>query len=356
MFAPTCIDELLAAVRGSERIVPVGAGTKSRLSRAAEGDVLVSMRGLSGIVDYDPGEFTFTALAGTPLKEIVAALAAKGQYLPWDPPFLEAGATLGGTIAAGLSGAGRFRFGGLRDFILAVRFVDGEGRVLRAGAKVVKNAAGFDVPKFLVGSLGRFGVIAEATFKVFPAPVSRLTVRVPCESVPQAVERLAAAGSSRWELEALDFAPEESAIYARLAGPEDANAALAAEMVGKWPGACILSQDGSARWWADDREFRWAGDFLAKVPLTLGKVAGFSDTLAKVPGAVCRISAGGDVAWVSLADGGAAGLDSALTSLGLGALVLRGEGPVRMGSFAVTPIEERVKGVFDSAGRFPGPV
>ena len=113
-------------------------------------------------------EFTFTALAGTPVREIAAALAERGQYLPFDPMLREAGATLGGTVAAGLSGPGRFRYGGLRDFILGVRFVDGEGRLLRLGGKVVKNAAGFDLPKFFVGSLGRFGVLAEMTFKVFP--------------------------------------------------------------------------------------------------------------------------------------------------------------------------------------------
>ena len=92
--------------------------------------------------------------------------------------WVDAGATLGGTVAAGVSGPGRFRFGGVRDFILGVRFVDGQGRLLRMGGKVVKNCAGFDLPKFFVGSLGRFGVLAEVTFKVFPAPASRLTLKL----------------------------------------------------------------------------------------------------------------------------------------------------------------------------------
>src|SRR4029079_10168517 len=123
-----------------------------------------------------PSEFTFTALAGTPIKEIVHALGERGQYLPFDPMLVDSGATLGGTIASGLSGPGRFRFGGVRDFILGVQFVDGMGRLLRMGGKVVKNSAGFDVPKFLTGSLGRFGLITEATFKVFPRPENYLTV------------------------------------------------------------------------------------------------------------------------------------------------------------------------------------
>ena len=93
--------------------------------------------------------------------------------------WLEAGATLGGTVAAGVSGPGRFRFGGVRDFILGVAFSGWAGRLLRMGGKVVKNCAGFDLPKFFVGSLGRFGVLAEVTFKVFPTPASRLTLKLP---------------------------------------------------------------------------------------------------------------------------------------------------------------------------------
>ena len=73
-------------------------------------------------------------------------------------------------MASGLSGPGRFRFGGLRDFLIGVQFVDGTGKLVRSGGKVVKNAAGFDLPKFMVGSLGRFGILTELSFKVFPAP------------------------------------------------------------------------------------------------------------------------------------------------------------------------------------------
>ena len=109
------------------------------------------MTGLNGVLEYEPSEFTFTALAGTPVRDIAAILAERGQYLPFDPMLVGAGSTLGGTVASGLSGPGRFRFGGLRDFILGVRFVDGGGRLLRLGGKVVKNSAGFDVPKFFVG-------------------------------------------------------------------------------------------------------------------------------------------------------------------------------------------------------------
>src|SRR4051812_30769686 len=153
MPTPATPEELSEAVRSMPQVLTVGAGTKPRLSAVGAVPKLSTQK-LSGIVEYEPDEFTFTALAGTPVREIAASLAERGQYLPFDPMLLDSGATLGGTVAAGFSGPGRFRYGGLRDFILGVRFVDGMGRLLRLGGKVVKNAAGFDVPKFMVGSLG----------------------------------------------------------------------------------------------------------------------------------------------------------------------------------------------------------
>src|SRR3954470_5132951 len=179
VLAPESLSELAEAVRSPPHLLAIGAGTKPRLSQVDAAKL--STARLRGISEYDPSEFTFTAAAGTPVREIAAALAERGQYLPFDPMLVDAGATLGGTVAAGLSGPGRFRFGGLRAFILGVRFVDGNGRLLRMGGKVVKNAAGFDLPKFFVGSVGRFGVLGEITFKVFPRPASSLTLRLTAE-------------------------------------------------------------------------------------------------------------------------------------------------------------------------------
>ena len=138
MLTPATANVLCYAIRASPsaRVLAIGARTKPRLSAVGENVALISTRGLSGIIAYDPGEFTFTALAGTPLREIRAALTERGQYLPFDPPLVDAGATIGGTVAAGLSGPGRFRYGGVRDFILAVQFADGTGQLLRGGAKV----------------------------------------------------------------------------------------------------------------------------------------------------------------------------------------------------------------------------
>ena len=115
-------------------------------------------------------------LAGTRVSEVVATLGEQGQYLPFDPLLADSGATIGGTVASNASGPGRFRFGGIRDFLLGVRFVDGRGNCIRGGGQVVKNAAGFDYPKLLVGSQGKLGLIYELTFKVFPRPESYATL------------------------------------------------------------------------------------------------------------------------------------------------------------------------------------
>ncbi len=145
-----------------------GSGTKPALAIAPSHDRQpLDLRGLRGIVEYEPQEYTFTAY-GTPLAEVNDLLAANGQYLP-STPFVE-GATLGGTVASGLSGSGRLRYGGVRDFILGVRFVDGPGSATVQGGGKVVNAAGFDFPKLLTGSIGRLGVIVEVSFKVLPAP------------------------------------------------------------------------------------------------------------------------------------------------------------------------------------------
>ena len=211
---PASIAEVQAAVRAAPpgaRILARGRGTKPPLSTPPDGVVALDVSGLSGIIEYEPGEFTFTALAGTPIAEIAAALAEHGQFLPFDPPLVEAGATLGGTVAAGLSGPGRYRYGGVRDFILGVRYVDGAGEVVRTGGKVVKNAAGFDISKLMVGSLGALGVLVELTFKVFPKPEAYATLRVPHPTLDDALATLHRLTGSQMDFFAIDLEPTPTA-------------------------------------------------------------------------------------------------------------------------------------------------
>lgn len=348
--SPASPNELVEAVRAFPKVIAVGARTKARLSA---GDATpIDLRNLSGITEYDSSEFTFTALAGTPVRDIAATLAERGQYLPFDPMLNQAGATLGGTVASGLSGSGRFRFGGLRDFILGVRFVDGTGRLLQMGGKVVKNAAGFDLPKFFVGSLGRFGVLAELTFKVFPRPASLLTIKIPVGSVKQIVEVLVDAARTRWELDALDAVPADGAVYARLGGPSEANAALSAEILARWPGEIVQNADSL---WSGLAEFAWAHSSgpLVKVPVTPARLTQLFQIVHELKDSRLHLSVGGNAAFISLSSDQADVLSTRLQSAGLSGLVLRGEGALWLGRRPELPVAERVKLTLDPDQRFP---
>ena len=301
-LTPTTPAELAEAVRSQPRVLAVGARTKPRLSQVPDDVALLSTRALRGIVEYEPDEFTFTALAGTSVREIGQALAEKGQYLPFDPMWLEAGATLGGTVAAGVSGPGRFRFGGVRDFILGVRFVDGQGRLLRMGGKVVKNCAGFDLPKFFVGSLGRFGVLAEITFKVFPAPASRLTLKLTTSGAEAAAKVLTDAANSRWEPDALDLLPDGKTVCLRLAGPASALETISREVLARWPGQALSAAEADAALVRTARvplgaRRRRAG---RKWPSRPAVVPSLDAAARSLDGTRVHFSAGGNVAFVSL--------------------------------------------------------
>lgn len=346
---PANVDQLAEAVRAAARVVVVGAGTKSRLAQVGPEFARISTARLRGIIDYEPSEFTFTALAGTPIKEIAAALAERGQYLPFDPLLGDAGATLGGTVAAGLSGPGRIRFGSLRDFILGVKFVDGEGRVLRLGGRVVKNAAGFDVPKFFVGGAGRFGAMGEITFKVFPRPTTLRTLRLEAKDAAAKAKIFSEAARTRWELDALDAALEEPAVYARIGGPAEALDALIAEILARFPGQVMTPGEGSYLW-QSVVGCRWAhsGGTLAKVALTPPDVPAFADAVRAQAGARGWISAGGNVGYISMPAG------TALPALRWAGMTLRGAGALWLGPKQDYKVISAVKAALDPHGRFPG--
>ena len=156
---PKSVGDLAALLPAHPRLRVRGAGTKCALSGPILEAPTLDLTALSGIVEHTPEECTFTALAGTPVAEIERVLAAHGQYLPFDPPLAAAGATIGGTVAAGVNGSCRYRYGGIRDFIIGAQIVDGRGRTTRSGGKVVKNAAGFLLHQALVGSCGRLGIL-----------------------------------------------------------------------------------------------------------------------------------------------------------------------------------------------------
>ncbi len=156
-----------------------GGGTKDFYGREPHGYKL-NTGDFRGIVSYEPTELVITARGGTPLTEIEAALREKGQMLPFEPPHFGPGATLGGCVAAGLSGPRRPYAGAVRDFILGVRILDGKGDDLRFGGQVMKNVAGYDVSRLMAGSLGTLGLLLEVSLKVLPRPAVEATLHLKC--------------------------------------------------------------------------------------------------------------------------------------------------------------------------------
>lgn len=155
-----------AAVVEASTVLPVGAGTHREVGGPVPDGTPVSAP--AGIVAYDPAELTVTTWAGTTVAELDAALGAHGQECPLDPP--DPRCTLGGLVAVGLSGHRRLRYGPLRDRVLEVRFVTGDGRVVRGGGPTVKNVTGFDLPRLLVGSFGTLGVLTRLIVRCQPRP------------------------------------------------------------------------------------------------------------------------------------------------------------------------------------------
>ena len=299
------IETIQSTIRGATRITTRGRGSKGALHAERAGATMLDLRGLSGILEYEAGEYTITARAGTPVAEVAAALAEQGQYLPFDPPLLAQGATLGGTIAAGLSGSGRYRYGGVRDFLIGVRFVDGRGQLVRGGGKVVKNAAGFDLPKLLVGSLGQLGVLVECSFKVFPQPRAFVTVQVDYPTLAAALAGLQQAAGLRMDLEALDIdmaaAPATGAtLSARLGGAEQLLNQRAQQLQRVLGSGTVLIGTADAAHWHAAREFTWlpTGWSLVKVASAPGQLIALEQRLAATP-AQRHYTVGGNLTWIA---------------------------------------------------------
>lgn len=177
------IDAVRAAAADARPLRLRGGGSKDFWGAPLSGEVL-DTRGYSGIVCHEPSELFVTARAGTPLAELEAALAAHGQCLPFEPPHFGAGATVGGMVAAGLSGPARASVGSVRDYVLGVRMVNGRGEDLTFGGQVMKNVAGYDVSRLMAGSWGTLGLITEVSLKVLSVAPAEATLM--CVGLDQA--------------------------------------------------------------------------------------------------------------------------------------------------------------------------
>lgn len=229
-----------------------GHGSKDFYGESLEGTVLdTSVH--SGIVSYEPTELVITARAGTPLAELEAALAEKGQCLAFEPPRFGGRGTVGGMVAAGLSGPARASVGGVRDYVLGVQMINGRAEHLTFGGQVMKNVAGYDVTRLTVGSLGILGVLTEVSLKVMPVMPAEATLVFEIDQA-HALDQLNAWGAKPLPLNASrwvqgDAQPGESGqLYVRLRGAAAAVNSAIGKMRQDLPGKSLDNAQAGPDW------------------------------------------------------------------------------------------------------------
>jgi glycolate oxidase FAD binding subunit len=350
------VQELICRRDTTDRLLPVAGASKPGLSLAREGVTAVDVSDLRGVVQYDPAELTITARAATPIAEVAEALAEHGQYLPFDPPLANAGATLGGAVSAATSGPNAFRHGGVRDFVIGVRLIDGMGRLVSGGGKVVKNAAGFDLPKLMVGSRGGLGVMTELSFKVFPCPRATVTHRYEIGGLDVVLATIARLCRGPLALDAVDVEPG-GRLVVRLGGDPEilgARSLRLQEQVGILS-AEILEAGSDKGYWESVAEFAWAAAerTIVRVAIApavaprLGRMLGAADALV-------RYSLAANLAWIAWPETHPIDeLATGLTDLGLAGVALTGSLPAGLvGVPGGGPFAERVRSAFDPFDRF----
>jgi len=324
------LQELCKAVASSSAIAVRGSRTKNALLAESTNDsrTMIDTTPVEGIVTYEPSEFLITAQTGTRISTLAAALAENGQYLPFDPVFTKAGATLGGTIACGISGPNRLLYGGLRDFVMEVQLIDGLGNLVRGGGKVVKNSAGFDTPKLMVGSYGRLGVLTEATLKVFPKPPAFLTQRFKFESLAAILAAMQKLQTNPLPISAIEIEPPSQLVVRYGGRPEALGivAARAEQLLGQ-AAVSAAPADSESDYWDQLSEFAFVdqGQSLIRVSMSGRKLLALDQALRALAGiASIRYSCGASVAWLATtAKCKPTDLDEQLSALSLAAVVVR---------------------------------
>ncbi len=353
-------DQILAAVSDKRSLRIRGGGTKDWYGQAIAGDVLdvpdipdipdiLDTRGYAGIVDYEPSELVITARSGTPLADIEAALAERGQFLAFEPPHFGAGATIGGVVASALSGPRRATSGAVRDFVLGTVLMDGRGQMLTFGGQVMKNVAGYDVSRLLTGSLGTLGLMLQHSIKVLPLPVGEATLRFAMSEI-DALRHL-----NEWAGLPLPLSAScwhDGVLTLRLSGAQAAVSAAIAQLGGE----ALDNAADCHRFWTDLREQRHAF-FAGDAPLWRLSVP--SATGALIVGGAQLIEWGGAQRWLRAGSDMAHKIRSAVGAVGGHATLFRG-GDKQVGVFqplapALARIHARLRAEFDPAQVFnPG--
>jgi len=367
---------ITAAVAQEEPLEIVAGGSKRGLGRPLQTPHVLDMTAFSGIRDYEPEELVLTAGAATPMPEIEAALAAKGQMLAFEPPdwrgvFGGTGApTLGGVIACNLAGPRRIKMGAARDHFLGFRAVSGRGEAFKAGGKVVKNVTGYDLAKLIAGSYGTLAVVTEVTVKVLPLAAEERTLVLHGLDDARALHAMAEALNSSHELSGAAHLPagasggDRPLTALRLEGPLPsvmARAEALARELGAFGLAETLATPPSRALWRAVREGApLASDrtrvlWRCSVPPSAGPA--LAAAVSRAVDARSFFDWGGGLVWLAVpgaGDGGAAVIRAAVAASGGHATLLRAPDALRAAipvfepqAPALAALTRRVKDAFD---------
>lgn len=362
------VEQVLSASASGTPLRVRGGNTKAFHGPAAPaGTHELDTRLLSGVVAYEPTELVVTALAGTPLADMEALLAERGQCLPFEPPHFGPGATVGGMVAAGLSGPSRASVGAVRDYMLGVQLLNGRGELLTYGGQVMKNVAGYDVSRLMAGSWGTLGLLVEVSLKVLPVAPAEATLVFELPQA-QALAQLQHWGGQPLPLNASCWVHDDTAsppkdlLFVRLRGAVAAVESACARMLKDVPGQRMDNTQAGPDWTAC-REQRLPF-FTAPAPdLALWRlsVAPAAPALG-LPWAQCIEWHGGQ-RWLWAPLDAADRLRAAAHQAGGHALLFRAPAGGQPSPFAhrappagpLAQIEQRLRASFDPAGIFnPG--
>jgi glycolate oxidase FAD binding subunit len=357
--APETEDAIVARVRearAAETALEIrGGGTRSGLGRPVQAAATLSVANHRGITLYEPGALTLVAKAGTPLAEIEAALAAENQMLPFEPMdhrglLGSAGEpTLGGVVACGVSGPRRIQAGACRDYILGMRFVTGEGTVVKSGGRVMKNVTGYDLAKLLVGAYGTLGVITEAAFKVLPAPERAATLALRGLSDADAVAAMASALGSPFEVSGAAHLPEAEGGPLTALRVEGLDLQVAHRLKGlaaRAPAAAaqeIMEGEAHAALWRAIRDvapFHGRTGAVWRISVKPGDGPGVGAALRETLGAALVYDWGGGLIWALVPEADNAGAEAIRATVGPGghATLIRAPAALRA---AIPPFQPR---------------
>nr|WP_260007146.1 FAD-binding protein [Leisingera sp. M527] len=239
MLTPQSEAELAEMLAGASGPLCIQGGGTRGLAIDGEG---LSTRGLSGVELYEPGALTLVVRAGTPVAEVAALLTAENQQLAFEPMDhrgllgTEGEPTIGGVIAAGVSGPRRIQAGAARDHLLGVRFVDGSGQVVKNGGRVMKNVTGYDLVKLMCGAHGTLGVLSEVSLKVLPRAEACATVAIEGADLADAVAAMSAALGSPYDVTGAAYDPEKQTAFVRVEGFADSTAYRCRKLVSELAG------------------------------------------------------------------------------------------------------------------------